>query len=122
MQALGRLRLVLVLMLAMAAVPALAADEVKPKAPTPADQCAALLTEAIPLNWIEKMITEGRATEPQLQRLRDIVQRLGFSNAALNRAVQGAPACNGWEFWCVQRDDKLVPIDLIRQRLRAELH
>jgi modification methylase len=37
-------------------------------------------------------------------------------------AVQGAPACNGWEFWCVQRDDKLLPIDLFRQKLRAELH
>jgi modification methylase len=39
-------------------------------------------------------------------------------------AVQGAPACNGWEFWCVPSNDgkKLVPIDLFRQRLRAELH
>jgi len=38
-------------------------------------------------------------------------------------AVQGAPACNGWEFWCVPSNDgKLVPIDLFRQKLRAELH
>jgi modification methylase len=37
--------------------------------------------------------------------------------------VQGAPACNGWQFWCVPTaDDKLVPIDVLRQKLRAELN
>jgi modification methylase len=36
-------------------------------------------------------------------------------------AVQGAPACNGWTFWMVERNKRLVPIDLLRQKLRAEL-
>jgi modification methylase len=36
-------------------------------------------------------------------------------------AVQGAPACNGWQFWCLPMEGKLVPIDFLRQRLRAEL-
>jgi modification methylase len=38
-------------------------------------------------------------------------------------AVQGAPACNGWTFWHmrVEGDQTLVPIDLLRQRLRAEM-
>jgi modification methylase len=40
-------------------------------------------------------------------------------------AVQGAPACNGWTFWHMRADEKgqerLVPIDLLRQRLRAEM-
>ncbi|WP_299443898.1 site-specific DNA-methyltransferase [uncultured Rhodospira sp.] len=38
-------------------------------------------------------------------------------------AVQGAPACNGWTFWHmrVEERDTLVPIDLLRQRLRAEM-
>jgi modification methylase len=36
--------------------------------------------------------------------------------------VQGAPACNGWEFWYFEVEGKLVPINLLRQRLRAELH
>jgi modification methylase len=35
--------------------------------------------------------------------------------------VQGAPACNGWQFWCVRLEGKRVPIDLLRQKLRAEL-
>jgi len=35
--------------------------------------------------------------------------------------VQGATACNGWTFWHFVVDDKLVPIDVMRQKLRAEL-
>jgi modification methylase len=37
-------------------------------------------------------------------------------------ALQGLPACNGWQFWCVERDGHLLPIDVLRQRLRAELN
>ena len=36
--------------------------------------------------------------------------------------VQKAPACNGWQFWCVEERGKMVPIDIFRQKLRAELH
>ncbi len=36
--------------------------------------------------------------------------------------VQKAPACNGWQFWHVETADRLVPIDIYRQKLRAELH
>jgi len=36
--------------------------------------------------------------------------------------VQKAPACNGWQFWCVEERGKMVPIDIYRQQLRAELH
>jgi len=33
----------------------------------------------------------------------------------IGAAVQGAPACNGWTFWHVERDGALVPIDSLRQ-------
>ncbi len=36
--------------------------------------------------------------------------------------VQGAQACNGWTFWHAEMDGGLVPIDMLRQRLRAELN
>ncbi len=36
--------------------------------------------------------------------------------------VQKAPSCNGWQFWCVEKRGQLVPIDVLRQKLRAELH
>ena len=35
--------------------------------------------------------------------------------------VQGAPACNGWVFWNVERGGRLEPLDNLRQKLRAEL-
>ncbi|RMF15035.1 MAG: site-specific DNA-methyltransferase [Alphaproteobacteria bacterium] len=35
----------------------------------------------------------------------------------LGARVQGAPACNGWTFWHVERRGKLVPIDMLRQEL-----
>jgi modification methylase len=35
--------------------------------------------------------------------------------------VQGAPACNGWAFWHVERQGRLVVIDELRQQARAEL-
>ena len=35
--------------------------------------------------------------------------------------LQGAPACNGWAFWHVERKGELVLIDRLRQQLRGEL-
>jgi modification methylase len=35
--------------------------------------------------------------------------------------VQGAPSCNGWQFWHVEVNGKHVPLDVLRQKLRDEL-
>jgi modification methylase len=35
--------------------------------------------------------------------------------------VQNAEACNGWTYWHAQRGPNLVPIDLLRQKLRGEM-
>jgi modification methylase len=35
--------------------------------------------------------------------------------------VQGAPACNGWQFWCMDVEGKLVSIDILRQKIRSEM-
>jgi modification methylase len=34
---------------------------------------------------------------------------------------EGAPSCNGWTYWHFRRDGKTIPIDLLRQQIRAEL-
>ena len=34
--------------------------------------------------------------------------------------VQGLPACNGWTFWYYEHKGQMAPIDLLRQRIRAE--
>lgn len=35
--------------------------------------------------------------------------------------VMGAEACNGWTFWHVRKGKKLMPIDVLRQKVRAEI-
>ncbi len=36
-------------------------------------------------------------------------------------ALEHAPSCNGWTYWCFKRDGRPVPIDVLRQQLRSEL-
>ncbi|MCG6904859.1 MAG: site-specific DNA-methyltransferase [Rhodobacter sp.] len=37
-------------------------------------------------------------------------------------ALEGAPSCNGWTYWQFKRDGKQVPIDVLRQQIRAEMN
>jgi modification methylase len=34
---------------------------------------------------------------------------------------ESAPSCNGWTYWHFKRDGKMVPIDILRQQIRAEM-
>ena len=36
-------------------------------------------------------------------------------------AYEKAPSCNGWTYWCYKKDGKNVPIDILRQQIRAEM-
>ena len=36
-------------------------------------------------------------------------------------AYEKAPSCNGWTYWCFKKDGKRVPIDILRQQIRAEM-
>ena len=36
-------------------------------------------------------------------------------------ALEGAPSCNGWTYWCYKREGKMIPIDILRQQIRAEM-
>jgi modification methylase len=35
--------------------------------------------------------------------------------------LEGAPSCNGWTYWHFRRDGGFVPIDILRQQVRAEM-
>jgi len=37
-------------------------------------------------------------------------------------ALENAPSCNGWTYWQFKRDGQLIPIDILRQQIRAEMH
>lgn len=48
----------------------------------------------------------------------------GATSGSIHRIgayVQGASTCNGWTFWQFEHNGKLIPIDVLRQRLRADL-
>ena len=36
-------------------------------------------------------------------------------------ALEGAPSCNGWTCWHFRREGRMVPIDILRQQIRAEM-
>lgn len=36
-------------------------------------------------------------------------------------ALEGAPSCNGWTYWHFRKDGISVPIDFLRQQVRAEM-
>jgi bleomycin hydrolase len=55
-----------------------------PASPT---DCGRLLTDAVPTEWVKKMIREGKADDPQVKRLREVVQRSGFAAVALNQQI-----------------------------------
>ncbi|OHC73322.1 MAG: modification methylase [Rhodospirillales bacterium RIFCSPLOWO2_12_FULL_58_28] len=48
----------------------------------------------------------------------------GFSGSIhkVGAHLQKAPACNGWQFWFVEIKGEMIPIEVFRQKLRAELH
>jgi len=86
----------------------------------------------IPFGWLVErgLLHPGTVLESPDGRWTAKVRADGTLIAAEHRGsihqvgalVQGAPACNGWQFWCVQLEGKRVPIDLLRQKLRAELN
>ncbi len=86
----------------------------------------------IPFGWLVErgLLTPGTILCDYTRRLRAKVRADGtlISSDAkgsihqVGAHVQGAPACNGWTFWHVEINGVLAPIDLLRQKLRAELN
>ncbi|MDP6517505.1 MAG: site-specific DNA-methyltransferase [Alphaproteobacteria bacterium] len=50
-----------------------------------------------------------------------VARAVSGSIHSVGATLQGAAACNGWSFWFYEVRGQLVPIDLLRQRVRAEL-
>jgi modification methylase len=82
----------------------------------------------IPFGWLVErgLLAPGDVLHDQNQRYAARVRADGtlISGEArgsihqVGAAVQGAPACNGWTFWYYEGQ----PIDLLRQKVRAELN
>ena len=86
----------------------------------------------IPFGWLVErgLLRPGEVLYGPRRRYTAKVRADGTIISAENRgsihkigaAVQGADACNGWTFWHLDIEGKLVPIDVLRQKLRAELN
>ena len=87
----------------------------------------------IPFGWLIEpgLLSPGRSAHrperplrgARARRRNPARERHGDHRGSIHQvgaAVQGAPACNGWTFWCVTLDGRRVPIDVLRQKLRAE--
>ncbi|MGV6850286.1 MAG: DNA methyltransferase [Marinibacterium sp.] len=51
-----------------------------------------------------------------------VAQDVKGSIHQVGAALEGAPSCNGWTYWSFRREGQSVPIDVLRQQIRAELH
>ena len=86
----------------------------------------------IPFGWLVErgLLEPGTVLFDQRKRHSAKVRADGSIISAEHRgsihrvgaAVQDAPACNGWQFWHLDIEGQLMPIDVLRQKLRAELH
>lgn len=104
----------------------------------PADDAEMVSTPAkraqprIPFGWlIERGILEPGATLTDVNRRFSarvradgtlITTDFRGSIHQVGAYVQRAPACNGWQFWCTEVRGRLVPIDVLRQQIRTEMH
>jgi len=86
----------------------------------------------IPFGWLVErgMLEPGTVLTDQKRRHKARVRADGTlissdfkgSIHQVGAHVQNLPACNGWTFWCIDAEGSTVPIDVLRQQLRAELH
>ena len=86
----------------------------------------------IPFGWLVErgLLEPGTVLFDQRKRHSAKVRADGSIISAEHRgsihrvgaAVQDAPACNGWQFWHLDLEGQLIPIDVLRKKLRAELH
>src|SRR5215472_451730 len=85
----------------------------------------------IPFGWVVErgLLPPGTVLQGTQKRHRAKVRADGTlvcadATGSIHRIaahVQGLDACNGWTFWQYEYNGKLVSIDVLRQRLRADL-
>ncbi len=113
----------------------LAEERIKRVEPLPPDAREVMRSRReqarIPFGWVVErgLLTPGTVLYDQSRRHSAMVRADGSLISAedvgsihqVGAQVQGASACNGWAFWHFEVDGHLVSIDVLRQKLRAEL-
>jgi modification methylase len=85
----------------------------------------------IPFGWVVErgLLPPGTVLQGPQKRHRAKVRADGTLVCAdatgsihqIGAHVQGLDACNGWTFWQYEQNGKLIPIDVLRQQLRATI-
>jgi modification methylase len=85
----------------------------------------------IPFGWVVERgllppgtVLQGPRKNQRAKVRADGTLSCGDATGSIHRMgahVQGAEACNGWTFWQFEFNGKLIPIDVLRQQLRADL-
>ncbi|WP_029007679.1 site-specific DNA-methyltransferase [Azospirillum halopraeferens] len=90
----------------------------------------------IPFGWVVErgLLSPGTSLFDQRRRLvarvradgtltgeNSLGRHLG-SIHQVGAAMAGLPACNGWTFWHFEQKGELLPIDVLRSQIRAEMH
>ena len=108
------------------------------KAVEPCDEDSIALVQKreqmrIPFGWLLEHGLLEPGTQLQDSKGRNKVKIAADANIKTNEgthrgsihkvgaAVQDAPSCNGWTYWHYEKDNKLIPIDSLRQQLRLKI-
>jgi modification methylase len=85
----------------------------------------------IPFGWVVERgllppgtVLQGSRKNQRAKVRADGTLSCGDATGSIHRMgahVQGAEACNGWTFWQFEYNGKFIPIDVLRQQLRADL-
>lgn len=85
----------------------------------------------IPFGWVVErgLLPPGTVLQGPQKRFRAKVRAdgtlvSGDATGSIHRIgahVQGAESCNGWTFWQFEYHGKMIPIDVLRQQLRADM-
>jgi modification methylase len=110
-----------------------ALGRIRRERPAPAESAAGSPTKRdaprIPFgNLVERgLVAAGTVLTDRQRRVRAVVSADGSLTAGPVRGsihqvgaqLTNAPSCNGWTFWHVERDGKLLPLDTLRAELAA---
>jgi len=85
----------------------------------------------IPFGWVVERgmlppgtVLQGNRKTQRAKVRADGTLSCGDATGSIHRIgahVQGLEACNGWTFWQFEHNGKLIPIDVLRQQLRADM-
>ncbi len=74
-----------------------------------------VLTDSKNRHSVKVHVDGSVIAQNRIEDLRGSIHKVGA-------ALQDAPSCNGWTYWHYKEGKKSIPIDVLRQKVRSDLH